>query len=174
MSYNYITENIKFGLKTKFHKTIKYRKRLKIESPIENGLMAENFNKLNRAEAIHIKNIRRGRKPFLLTVTPITKENRTKITSYLSRQKIPYFGNVEFTKKNAPHLHLTIYLENDNYKQIEKIEKKFNFSDQLVFVEMFDKKPISFDLRELKDLHFEDRPVFNSGWKYAIKILTQK
>ena len=130
--------------------------------------MFEIFNKMNRAEQIHIFNLDRGRKPFLLTINPITPKNRAKLLRYLSINKIPYFGNVELTKQNNAHLHLTIYPE--DLEQIRKLKNKFG--NLRTLLEEEDREPddrYKFHIQAQLHLELDNGYIYKDGWKYPLK-----
>jgi hypothetical protein len=110
-------------IQKQFAKTKLYRFSKQIFTPLENRLIYENSKQIEKAKKIdRVSKIDNKLKPFLLTIMPVNPEQQRKTTKYLSSKGIPYFGTIEFSKKNAPHLHLTIYLK--TIKESLEIEKE--------------------------------------------------
>jgi hypothetical protein len=159
-----IFKYMKDNLIESFFNTGRYRKKiLKLTVPYENRLMFETYKKINKAEEIHEINLKMGKKPYLLTFMDITVEHRKKINSFLSRNGIKYFQNVEFTKTGKPHLHVIAYIKDE--REAFKIKKKFAFANSL-----FDETP-SFHIQEQKELELENGYIYKEGWKYPFKDL---
>jgi len=137
------------------------------EAPYENSLMFANFKRIEKATMIHLSNITKNRLPFLATFTPINRTVQRAVRRYLSKRKIEYLGANEFTSRNAPHLHLTLYLHNIGdaktvEEDIQKIIKRHSRKS----------KKFAFHFQQTKNLILSDGREFVDGWKYAIKSLS--
>ena len=108
---NYALNRIINGLIEQFKKVKKYRNSLGLDKPYENRLIFENIRKIEKAKNIDKISRQNGLEPYLLTLMPINQNQQKEITKYLSKVGLSYFGSIEFSDKNSPHLHLTIYFK---------------------------------------------------------------
>jgi hypothetical protein len=159
------------NLKHKFAKTVKYREFLGLEKPYENRLIFEDLNRIEKSKEIHrISQEENGLKCFLLTILPVNPKQQRGTTKYLASKGVPYFGTIEFTDKNAPHLHLTIYLK--TIKQSLEIQK--SLYKKLKIIKPRKKKgkervePIHIQLMKEK---FDEKGNSNTPQFYSIKEL---
>jgi hypothetical protein len=150
---DYILEAIKKYLINKFIYQVIFRLKGKLEKPIENRLMFDEFVKLNKKDHIHKHATEEnGLDPFLLTIMPINKESVQEIVIYLAKEKVEYFGSVEFSDKNSPHFHLTLYLTHEKKVEVLDFLKKFNKTHK-------------------KDVNLKS---IGGGYSYSVKDLSMK